>query len=80
MTFRLSGITLPITVDVVVEGQLLIFLDRAFGENPHSDAIPDITLGDIAIRLTTVVRESAYPTFLCGVDELKGPTSKMLCI
>ena len=71
MTFRLSGITLPITVDVVVEGQLLVLLDCAICEDAHPDAVADCPLCDIAVRVATVVGEPADSTALSGVDVLQ---------
>ena len=62
---------LPITINVIVERQFLVLLDRAIRENAHPDVLPDRPLCDVAIRVARVICETADPTTLCRVDELQ---------
>ena len=60
----------PVSVDVVVEGQLLVPTDGPLGENSHSNSVPDGPFCDVAVGITAVVCEPSDPAFLCRVDEL----------
>lgn len=61
---------LPIAVDVVVERQLFVLLDRTVGEDAHPDVVPDSPLRDIAVGITAMVSESTDTATLRGVDVL----------
>lgn len=61
---------IPITIDVVVEGQLLVLPDQSFRENAHPNMVSNGPLGHITIGIAAVVGESTNPTALRCVDEL----------
>jgi hypothetical protein len=65
------GANLPVTIDVIVEREFLVLLDRATRENAHPDVLPDRPLCDEAIRVARVIREPADPTALSCIDELR---------
>jgi hypothetical protein len=65
-------IDLPIAIDVIVERQFLVLLDRAVRENAHPNVLPDRPLGDVRIRVTGMIRETADPAALRCIDELRG--------
>jgi hypothetical protein len=60
----------PITVHIVVKRQLLIPLDVPIGENTHPNVVSNRPFGNIAIRATTMVGETAYAASFGGVNEL----------
>ena len=64
------GSDLPVTIDIVVERQLFVLLNRPVGEDAHSDAVANGPLRDVAIWVTTVVGKPANTTALRRVDEL----------
>jgi hypothetical protein len=41
----------PVAIDVIVERELLVLLDRAIRENAHSDVLSDGPLCDVAVRI-----------------------------
>jgi hypothetical protein len=60
----------PITIDVVVEGQLLVGFDVALGEDAHAHLLADGPFGDEAIGVARVVEETSFASLLGRVDEL----------
>ena len=60
----------PISVDVVVEGELLVLLDKPVGENAHPDVLADGPLRNITVRVTTVVCETTDSTAFGSVNVL----------
>ena len=60
----------PVAVDVIVERELLVLLDRAIRKYAHSDVLSDGPFCDEAIRVTGMVREPADTTAFRRVDEL----------
>lgn len=44
--------------------------DFAFGEDAHANLVSDVPLGDVAVRITTMICEPAYVAFLCGINVL----------
>jgi hypothetical protein len=71
-----TGASLPITIDVIIERELLILLDRTIRENAHPDVLPDRPLCNVAIRVARVVRESTDSTTLGCIDELQREEKK----
>jgi len=66
MIYRYS----PITVNIVVECQLLKGLYVPFRKDPHPHMIPDSPLGYVAIRVTTMICETSNSTALGSIDKL----------
>jgi len=64
-------VILPITIDVIVERQFLVLLDRAIRENAHPNVLPDRPLCDVTIWVAGMIRETADPAALRGIDELR---------
>jgi hypothetical protein len=62
---------LPVTIDVIVECQFFIPLDRAIRKNAHPNVLPNRPLCDVAVRIARVIRETADPTTLRCVNELQ---------
>ena len=60
----------PVAVDVIVERELLVLLDRAIRKYAHSDVLSDGPFCDEAVRVTGMVREPADTTAFRRVDEL----------
>lgn len=60
----------PVSIDVVIEGQLLVPTDGPLGENPHSNSVPDGPFCDVAVGIAAVVCEPSDPAFLRRVNEL----------
>jgi hypothetical protein len=61
---------LPITVDVIVERQLLVLLDRTIRKDAHPNVLPNRPLCDVTIRIAGVICETADPAAFCRIDEL----------
>ena len=74
-TIRLSAIAnlrvMSISVDVVVECQLFVLLDRAVCKDAHANTVTDGPLRNIAVRITTVVSKPTDTTTLGRVNELR---------
>ena len=64
------GDCIPISIDVIVERQLLVLLDGAVREDAHADVLSDRPLRDIAIGIAAVVGETADTSALGSIDEL----------
>lgn len=62
---------LPVSVDVIVEGKLLVLLNGAVREDAHPDVLANCPLRDIAVRITTVVGEPTNASALRGVNKLQ---------
>lgn len=71
------GWNVPVSIHIVVERELLVFEDFAFGEDTHTNFVSNIPFGDIAVGVTAVVRESANVAFLGGVDVLSQKSQYM---
>ena len=73
-SIRLNGVLRefhePVSVNVVVERQLLVLQYGPLGKNPHSHLVANGPFCDIAIGVATVVCESPDPAFFSRVDEL----------
>lgn len=61
---------IPITVNIVVESQLFVFLDVSLRVDAHSDVLADCPFRNKTIRITTVVGESTNSSTLRCIDEL----------
>jgi hypothetical protein len=66
-----SDHNVPITVDIVVESQLFIFLDVSTSKDSHTNVLPDGPFGNIAIRVTTVIGKSADASSFRSVYKLQ---------
>lgn len=60
----------PITIDVVVECQLFMLLNLAFGKDAHSNVLVDGPPGDIAVRSAAMICETTKSSAFCRIDEL----------
>ena len=60
----------PVTIDVVVERELLVLLDIALSEDAHAHLAPDGPFGNEAVGVARVVEESTFAAALGRVDEL----------
>jgi hypothetical protein len=60
----------PVTIDIIIECKLLVLLDAAIGKDPHANMLADSPFRNIAIWITTMVRESAYAASFRSVDKL----------
>lgn len=60
----------PITIDVIIEGQLLVLQDVPFSKDTHSNFASDLPFRHIAVGITAVISETTNITFLCRVDVL----------
>ena len=69
---------LPVSVDVVVERQLLILFDVPLSVYPHSDMLPNRPFRYVAIRIAAVVRKTPDSASFRRVDELRGRGGKCL--
>lgn len=69
-----TGVYEPVAIDIVVERELLVLLDIAFGKYTHSNMSPNSPLGNIAIRIAAVVCKTSDSTALCRVYELQDDT------
>ena len=58
-----------VSVDIVVEYELLASFDFPLGKNSHSKLISHHPFVDIAVRTTGVIAEPAQVSFLCSIDE-----------
>jgi hypothetical protein len=56
----------PVSIDVVVERELLFSLDVPLGKNPHTDAFSDDPFGNVAVGVAGMICESTFATaFRC---------------
>lgn len=62
--------SIPIAIDIVVEGQFLILLDVSIRKDAHADMLANRPFGHIAIWVTTMVGKTAFTAAFRGVDEL----------
>lgn len=62
---------IPVTVNIVIECQLLVLLDCSISENAHTDMVSHSPFGYIAVWVATVIRKSTNATSFCGINELK---------
>ena len=60
----------PITVDIVIERQLLVLLNLSLGINSHPHSRSDRPLRDITVGITAVVCESSNTAALCCINKL----------
>ena len=60
----------PVSVNIVVESDLLAAVDISLGEDPHAQSSAYDPLLHLAIRVTGVVGESPNPAFLGRVNVL----------
>ena len=61
----------PVPIHIVIEGELLVLLDRAISKDAHANVAPDGPFGHIAIRIAAVIRKSADTPSLGGIDKLE---------
>ena len=61
----------PVSIDVVVERQLLVLQYSPLGKNPHSHSVPDGPFCNETIGVAAVVCKPPDPAFLGRVDELR---------
>lgn len=67
--------SVPISINVVVEGQLFVLLDIPFREDTHADIVADGPFCHITIWITAVVGETTDSTTFGCVDELNRPNT-----
>ena len=65
------GDCIPISIDVIVERQLLVLLDGAVREDAHADVVANSPFRDIAIRIAAVISKSTDAPALSGINELR---------
>ena len=58
-----------VSVDIVVEYELLASFDFPLGKNSHPELVSHHPFVDIAVRTTGVIAEPAQVSFLCSIDE-----------
>ena len=68
----------PVTINVVIEGQLLILLNVTFCENSHPNVMSNRPLRDVAIGTTAMIGEAPDPSTLRCVDKLWGIGRQMI--
>lgn len=66
----MNRVSVPITIDVVIEGQLLVLLDISTRKDTHADMLANRPFGHIAIWVTAVVGKAAFTTAFRRVNEL----------
>lgn len=60
----------PVSIDIVIERQLLIGFDVALGKDSHTHLVANRPLGDHTIGITRVIQESTLASLFSGVDKL----------
>lgn len=63
-------INIPISVNIIVEGQLFVLLDIPLCKDSHANMIANGPLCDVAVWVTTVVSKTSYATRFRGIDKL----------
>jgi hypothetical protein len=63
-------VSVPVSVYVVVERQLLILLDRPTCKDAHPDAFAYLPLGDVTVWATAVICETANAASFGRIDVL----------
>jgi len=67
----ISGAGSPVSINVVVEGQLLSLDDVPLGEDSHPHPFPDDPFGDVAVWIAAVVCESTDSSLFGSVEVLE---------
>lgn len=64
----------PVSIDIVVESELLVLQYGPLGKDSHSHSIPNGPFCDVTVGVAAVVRESPDSALLGGVDKLHAVT------
>jgi len=64
---------LPVSIDVVIESQLLSFFDVAFGKNAHPHTLANNPFGNIAIWIAGMIQKSGLASSFRSIDVLCDP-------
>ena len=60
----------PITIDIIVERQFFVLKDSALCKDTHPYVVSDEPLGNVAVWIAAVIRESTDSSLPGGINKL----------